>query len=67
MAFVTEFIDLYIFDKEQLQKKDDPSKIELEYTFKFKTSYDFEPEERWGSVSGKVEFDLSEEKVEQSF
>jgi len=56
---VSEFIDLYIFKKEDLIKPGS-DQIELGYTFKYKTSYDFEKEERWGIVSGNVTFNITE-------
>jgi hypothetical protein len=62
-GFVTEFIDLYIFKKEDLIKEGS-NQIDLDYTFKYKTSYDFEKEERWGIVSGNVTFNiLADENV----
>lgn len=61
-ASVTEFLDLYIFKKEDLINYE-TNKIQFSYDFRFKATYDFEKEQKWGEVSGNIEFEVPTENV----
>lgn len=61
-ASVTEFIDLYVFKKDDLINYQ-TNQIELGYRFRYKATYDFEKEQRWGEVTGNIQFDVPSENA----